>query len=152
VFRDITPLLADRMAFGRSIDLLAGPFRRDRIDKVVAIEARGFVFGAPVASSLGVGFVPVRKPGKLPAATHRQEYALEYGTDTLEIHADALSTGERIIVVDDVLATGGTAAATAALVERCGATLVGFSFLIDLTFLRGRTQLAGHRVHSVIEY
>ena len=152
VFRDITPLLADGTAFARSIDLLADPFRHDRIDKVVAVEARGFVFGAPVASTLGAGFVPVRKPGKLPAATHRQEYALEYGTDTLEIHADALAAGERIVVVDDVLATGGTAAATAALVERCGATLVGFSFLIDLTFLPGREQLAGHRVHSVIEY
>ncbi len=152
VFRDITPLLGNGAVFARSIGLLADPFRDDQIDKVVAVEARGFVFGAPVASTLGAGFVPVRKPGKLPAATHSEQYTLEYGTDRLEIHTDGLRPGERVVIVDDVLATGGTARATAALVERCGATLVGFAFLIDLTFLPGRDRLAGHRVHAVIEY
>ncbi len=151
-FRDITPLLADGAAFAEAVDRLATPFRNEAIDVVVGIEARGFVFGAPVAAALGTGFVPARKPGKLPGPTRREEYALEYGTDALEVHRDALATGARVLVVDDVLATGGTAAAAARLVTGQGGVLVGLSFLIDLTFLAGRTQLQPHRVHAVLEY
>jgi adenine phosphoribosyltransferase len=152
VFRDITPLLANPGALGLAVDLLASPFRDEAIDKVVAVEARGFVFGAPVATALGAGFVPVRKPGKLPWATHREEYALEYGTDSLEIHQDALRAGERVLIVDDVLATGGTAAATAALTARFSAVVVGLSFLIELSALSGRQRLRDHRIASVLEY
>jgi adenine phosphoribosyltransferase len=151
-FRDITPLLGRPDALTLAIELLAAPFRADPIDKVVAVEARGFMFGAPMAAALGAGFVPVRKPGKLPAPTHRAEYALEYGTDTLEIHRDALDRGERVLIVDDVLATGGTAAAAVQLVQELGADICGLAFLIDLTFLDGRSRLAGQRVHAVLEY
>jgi adenine phosphoribosyltransferase len=155
-FRDITPLLANPQALGLAIDMLVAPFQGDgsetHIDKVVAVEARGFFFGPPVANALGVGFVPIRKPGKLPWATHREEYALEYGTDVLEIHQDALDAGDRVLIVDDVLATGGTALAAAALISRLGAEVVALSFLIDLTNLSGRERLAEHRVHAVLEY
>jgi adenine phosphoribosyltransferase len=155
-FRDITPLLGHPEALGLAIDQLAAPFRDEPvgtpITKVVAVEARGFLFGAPVATALGVGFVPVRKPGKLPWATHSESYELEYGTDSLEIHQDAITSGERVLIVDDVLATGGTALATAALVERLGGEVAGFAFLIDLVFLAGRARLRDHRVHAVLEY
>jgi adenine phosphoribosyltransferase len=141
VFKDITPLLGDGAAFAAVVDALAsghGP-----IDKVAGIEARGFILAAPVATRLGSGFVPVRKAGKLPAATYRQDYQLEYGTATIEVHTDAFSPGDRVLVVDDVLATGGTALATAELVRRAGADVVGVSVLLELSFLGGRAKLAG---------
>jgi adenine phosphoribosyltransferase len=152
VFRDITPLLAAPDAFTAAVDALAAPYAGDRIDKVVGVEARGFVFAAPVAYRFRAGFVPVRKPGKLPWELEREEYELEYGTDLLEIHRDAVRPGERVLVVDDVIATGGTAGATARLVERLGGAVAGFAFLIDLEFLGGRAKLDGYRVHSVVSY
>ena len=152
IFKDITPLLSDAAAFARATRAMAAPFIGDGITHVVAIESRGFILGGPVAQELGVGFIPVRKPGKLPAATRREEYALEYGTDVLEIHADACGDGGRLLVVDDVLATGGTASATQRLVESLGATVVGFSFLIALSFLPGLERLAGKRVSSILMY
>ncbi|HAS10304.1 MAG TPA: adenine phosphoribosyltransferase, partial [Acidimicrobiaceae bacterium] len=130
VFKDITPLLADPAGFAYAVRSLAEPFAGRGITKVVGMEARGFLIGAPVALHLGAGFVPVRKPGKLPRATDSEEYALEYGTDRLEIHADAVGADDRVLVIDDVIATGGTAAATVALVERSGATVVGLGFVI----------------------
>jgi adenine phosphoribosyltransferase len=141
VFKDITPLLGDGPAFAAVVDEFAaghGP-----IDKVAGIEARGFILAAPVATRLGSGFVPVRKAGKLPAATYRQDYQLEYGTATIEVHTDAFGPGDRVLVVDDVLATGGTALATAELVRRAGAEVVGVTVLLELSFLGGRSKLAG---------
>ena len=154
VFKDITPLLADARAFRSATELMASPFRMDGITHVVGIESRGFILGAPVAQLLGVGFVPVRKPGKLPHRTESEEYALEYGTDRLEIHADAWDAGgrARVLLVDDVLATGGTAEATARLIERLGATLVGCSFLIALSFLPGIERLRHRRTHTILTY
>ncbi|MDB4874126.1 MAG: Adenine phosphoribosyltransferase [Gemmatimonadetes bacterium] len=152
VFKDITPLLGNAGAFARATDLMARPFGDAGITHVVAIESRGFILGGPVATQLGAGFVPVRKPGKLPSRTQREEYELEYGTDALEIHADACDSDARVLIVDDVLATGGTAAATSKLVESLGATVVGFSFLITLSFLPGISRLATRRVARVIEY
>jgi adenine phosphoribosyltransferase len=127
-------------------------FRSERIDVVVAIEARGYMFGAPLAYALGAGFVPVRKPGKLPGSKHTESYALEYGTNSLEIHDDAVGRGQRVVVVDDLLATGGTAAATGRLLERIGADVAGFAFLIELQALGGREALAGHEITSFIRY
>jgi adenine phosphoribosyltransferase len=141
VFKDITPLLGDGPAFAAVVDELAaghGP-----IDRVAGIEARGFILAAPVATRLGSGFVPVRKAGKLPAATYRQDYQLEYGTATIEVHTDAFAPGDRVLIVDDVLATGGTALATAELVRRAGAEVVGVTVLLELSFLGGRSKLAG---------
>ncbi len=152
VFKDITPLLADAHAFVAGVDALAGPFDTERIDKVVGVEARGFVFAGPVAHRHHAGFVPVRKAGKLPWEIESEEYELEYGTDLLEIHRDAVRPRERVLVVDDVLATGGTAGATVRLVERLGGEVVGLAFLIELGFLHGRRALAGYPVHSVITY
>jgi adenine phosphoribosyltransferase len=152
VFKDITPLLGDASAFAEATDALAAPFMRDGVTHVVAIESRGFILGGPVALRLGAGFVPVRKPGKLPSVTRREEFDLEYGTDALEIHTDAYASGARVLIVDDVLATGGTAAAACKLVESLGATVVGFSFLITLGFLPGLSRLAGRRVARVIEF
>lgn len=152
IFKDITPMLADPAAFAAATRAMAEPFASDGITHVVAIESRGFILGGPVAQTLGVGFIPVRKPGKLPAATRREEYALEYGTDVLEIHADAFPASARVLIVDDVLATGGTAAATRRLVESLGSTVVGFSFLIALSFLPGLERLGGRRVSSLIRY
>ncbi len=152
IFKDITPMLADPAVFAAATRAMADAFRGDRITHVVAIESRGFILGGPVAQSLGAGFIPVRKPGKLPAATRREEYALEYGTDVLEIHADACPGGARVLIVDDVLATGGTAAATQRLVESIGATVVGFSFLIALSFLPGLDRLKGGKVKSVLTF
>lgn len=151
-FKDITPLLADPGALALAVDSMAAGFREEKIDKVVGVEARGFVLGAPVALALDAGFVPVRKVGKLPAATVAREYALEYGTDHLEVHADAVAPGERVLVVDDVLATGGTAAATAALVEAVDGTVVGLAFLIELVFLGGAARLDGRRHLSLLTY
>jgi len=152
VFKDITPLLAATDAFSSAVDALAEPFEADTIDKVLGIEARGFVFAAPVAYRHRSGFVPVRKAGKLPWEIEREEYELEYGTDLLEIHRDGVHPGERVLIVDDVLATGGTASAVTRLVERLGGEVVGLAFLIELEFLSGRAKLDGHRLHSVVTY
>jgi adenine phosphoribosyltransferase len=152
VFRDLTPLLADAEALRFSIDALAEAFAGRRVDTVVGIEARGFILAAPVAYRLSAGFVPVRKPGKLPWRTEAEEYALEYGVDRLEIHADAVQAGDHVLVVDDVIATGGTARATVALVERLGATVAGLGFLVELTFLAGREKLDGYDIVSLVTY
>jgi adenine phosphoribosyltransferase len=152
VFKDITPVLADAALFREATDALAAPFERDGISHVVAIESRGFILGGPVAQHLGAGLVPVRKPGKLPWRTRRVEYALEYGTDALEMHLDGLPPGARALIVDDVLATGGTAAAAGTLAEQVGGTVVGYSFLMGLGFLGGRSRLGGSRVATLIEY
>jgi adenine phosphoribosyltransferase len=152
VFKDITPLLADPHAFATATDAMARPFQDDGITHVVGIESRGFILAAPVAQRLGAGFVPVRKRGKLPSATMQREYALEYGTDCLEIHADACGPNARVLIVDDVLATGGTADAARHLVEALGATVAGFSFLIALSFLFGERRLADSVVSSLVVY
>ena len=152
VFKDITPLLADADAFRSAIDGLAAPYRDQRVDRVLGVEARGFITAAPVAYLLGAGFVPVRKAGKLPHTIEREEYELEYGTDLLEIHQDGVAPGERVVIVDDVLATGGTAAATGRLVERLGGEVVGFAFLIELGFLGGRSKLGDRDVRSLLTY
>jgi adenine phosphoribosyltransferase len=152
VFKDITPVLADPMAFSTLIDLIVVHFGRGNVDKVVGIEARGFILASPVAYHFGAGFVPVRKQGKLPSETLAEEYALEYGTATLEIHRDAVQPGERVLIVDDVLATGGTAKATASLVEQIGGKVCGIACLIELDFLHGREQVAGHELFSLIHY
>jgi adenine phosphoribosyltransferase len=131
---------------------MAAPFRAEGISRVVSIESRGFLFGAPIALELGAGLVPIRKPGKLPAATQRIEYALEYGTDALEMHHDAIRPQDRVLIVDDVLATGGTAAAAAQLVGGTGASVLGFTFLIELDFLSGRKRLSGRRVEALLHY
>ena len=152
VFKDITTLLQDADLFRVAGDLMADLCRTHPADKVVAIESRGFILGGLLADRLGLGFVPVRKPGKLPAKTLKATYALEYGTDTLEIHADALAPGERVLVVDDVIATGGTAKAVAELCQKLGARVSAFAFLIELGFLDGRAKLAGQEVLSLIRY
>jgi adenine phosphoribosyltransferase len=152
VFKDITPVLADPIAFSTIIDLIVVHFGRGNVDKVVAIEARGFILGAPVAYHFGAGVIPVRKKGKLPHATIDEEYALEYGTASLEIHKDAVKPGERVLVVDDVLATGGTARAAANLVERIGGKVCGIACLIELDFLKGREKLQEHDLFTLIHY
>jgi len=152
MFKDIAPLLGDPEAFASAVDQMVGLLGEQRVDKVLGVEARGFILAAPLALRLGAGFVPVRKADKLPWETHRQAYDLEYGSATLEVHRDAVAVGERVLVVDDVLATGGTAAATALLVDALGATVIGFSFLIELGFLGGRQALGDHRVDSVLTY
>jgi adenine phosphoribosyltransferase len=152
VFRDLTPLLGDREALRFSVDTLADAFASLRVDKVVGVEARGFIVAAPVAYRLGAGFVPVRKPGKLPWRTNFEEYALEYGVDRLEMHADGIAAGESVIIVDDVIATGGTARATVRLVERVGATVAGLGFLVELTYLAGREKLEGYDIVSLVAY
>ena len=146
LFKDITPLLLDPKAFRRAVELMTAPFRGDRISRVVSIESRGFLLGAPIALALEAGLVPMRKPGKLPAERGRVEYALEYGTDALEMHSDAVGAADRVLIVDDVLATGGTAAAAAQLVRKHGAGVVGCTFLIELDFLHGRGRLTGERI------
>jgi adenine phosphoribosyltransferase len=150
IFRDITPLLGNGVALRLAVDALAGLYQD--IDSVVGIESRGFILGAPVAYALGVGMIPVRKLGRLPRATERADYALEYGTNTVEIHADALRPGERVLIVDDVLATGGTAAATAELVERLGGQVAGIAVLIELPDLGGRDRLASYSLTSLLRY
>ncbi len=148
VFKDITPLLADGEGLAAAVAALASG--HDRIDKVAGIEARGFILAAPVACRLGVGFVPVRKVGKLPGPTHAQTYDLEYGTATVEVHVDAFAPGDRVLMIDDVLATGGTAAATAALIRRCGAEVVSLGVLIELGFLGGRASLPGLDIRALL--
>jgi len=152
LFRDITPLLKDKQAFKAAIDLFVDKYKQAGINHVVGIEARGYMLGAPLAYAIGAGFVPVRKPGKLPYSKLSESYALEYGTNSLEIHADALGGGDRVLVVDDLLATGGTAAATRRLLERLGANVAGFAFLIELGALKGRDALKGADVTSFITY
>lgn len=152
VFKDITPLLADEIAFSTVIDLIVVHFGRGNVDKVVGIEARGFIIASPVAYHFGAGFVPVRKRDKLPYHTEAAEYELEYGSATLEIHKDAVKPGERVLVVDDVLATGGTAKAAADLVERIGGKVVGIACLIELGFLKGRDRLDGYDLFTLIDY
>ena len=152
LFYDITTLLQDAAGLRAAIDSLAKPFKDDRIDVVVGVESRGFIFGAAVADRLGAGFVPVRKPGKLPSAVVRESYALEYGTDTLEMHQDAIKKGQRVLIVDDLLATGGTARATAQLVKAIGGHVHALAFLIELGGLDGRAQLPGERVHATLKY
>jgi adenine phosphoribosyltransferase len=152
VFKDITPLLADEAAFSTVIDIIVVHFGRGTIDKVVGIEARGFIIASPVAYHFSAGFVPVRKAGKLPWESESETYELEYGTETLEIHKDAFSPGERVLIVDDVLATGGTAQATAKLVERLGAKVVGIACLIELGFLGGREKLKDYEFLSLLTY
>ena len=150
VFKDITPLLNEPQAFRSALDHMADVLRPLKPDVVVGIEARGFIFGAVLATELGVGFAPVRKPGKLPWRSVSESYDLEYGQDELHLHEDALSSGHRVAIVDDLLATGGTAGAVARLVERLGADIAGFSFLVELAELHGRKQLDGHFVHAVL--
>jgi adenine phosphoribosyltransferase len=152
VFKDITPLLGDPAAFATVMDRLAEHFVGRHVDKVVGIESRGFIVAAPVAERLGAGFVPVRKPGKLPWETEAEDYELEYGTDRLEVHRDAITTGERVAIVDDVIATGGTAAATARLVERLGGDVIGLGFVIELAFLGGAAALQGRDHISLLTY
>ncbi len=152
LFKDITPLLADADGLARAVECMARPFRDKPIDMVVGAESRGFIFGTAVARSLSVGFVPIRKPGKLPAEVRRHEYALEYGTDALEIHRDALSPGMNVLVVDDLLATGGTLAACCELVRGLGANIVAVVVLIELLACDGRRQIAGEHVVSVLTY
>jgi len=152
LFKDITPLLADPGTFAAATDAMADAFADAGITHVVAIESRGFILGGPVAQRLSAGFVPVRKRGKLPSATRNERYALEYGFDELEIHADACDADSRVLIVDDVLATGGTADATRRLVETLEATVMGFSFLIALSFLDGQKRLAGRRVYTIAVY
>ena len=151
-FKDITPVLLDAKLFERAVELMATPYAEARISRVVSIESRGFIFGAPIALRLGAGLVPIRKPGKLPGATRRVEYALEYGSDAMEMHHDAVGPSDRVLVVDDVLATGGTAAAAAQLVGATGGVVVGCSFLIELDFLKGRQRLTGRRVEALLHY
>lgn len=152
MFKDITPMLKEPAAFKAAIDRLAAHYQGAKLDYVVGIESRGFIFGAPLAERLGVGFLPIRKPGKLPYETEKIEYSLEYGSGTLEIHADACQTGQRVLIVDDLLATGGTVAATKALLERLGADVAGAAFVVELAFLNGREKLGGLDVHALIEY
>ena len=152
LFYDITTLLQDREGFHDVIEAMTSPFRNKGIDLVVGIESRGFILGGAVADRLGAGFVPVRKPGKLPSKAVRESYALEYGTDSLEMHEDAVSSSHKVLIVDDVIATGGTAKATAALVRRLGGSVHALAFLIELEALRGRARLGNEHVYSVLRY
>jgi adenine phosphoribosyltransferase len=152
LFYDVTTLLKDREAFQHAITALALPYQDKNVDVVIGIEARGFVFAASVAYALKAGFVPVRKPKKLPAPTYQAQYSLEYGVDSIEIHQDAINPGQRVLIVDDLIATGGTAKATAELVEKMDGVLVGFAFLVELEFLHGRDQVAKYNITSILKY
>jgi len=152
IFKDITPLLGNASMFADACEGMTRPFAGERVSHVASIESRGFLFGGPIAKALGAGVVPVRKKGKLPSRAEREEYALEYGVDSLEMHSDALPSGSRVLVVDDVLATGGTAAAACRLIERLGGTVVGCSFLIRLSFLDGGAKLDSRRVEALLVY
>jgi adenine phosphoribosyltransferase len=152
LFYDITTLLRDAKGFETTIDRLSAPYENQSIELVVGIESRGFILGSGVAQRLGAGFIPIRKPGKLPARRIKETYELEYGTDALEIHADAVQRGQRVLIVDDVLATGGTASAAARLVRQLGGDLHGLAFLIELMFLKGQSKLPGEKVFSVLQY
>ncbi len=152
VFKDITTLTKDPIGLAATVDAIADRYADADIDLVVGIEARGFIFGGAIAYKMGLGFVPARKPGKLPAETVRAEYELEYGTDAIEMHKDAIEPGQKILIVDDLLATGGTAAAAAELVEMLGGEVTAIAFLVDLTFLKGRDKLPGYEVFSLVDY
>jgi adenine phosphoribosyltransferase len=152
LFYDITTLLKDKTGFVQLIDALAEHYVGRKVDLVLGMEARGFIFGPAVAYKLGAGFIPVRKPGKLPSTTTKHDYALEYGTNTLEIHTDAIKKGQRILIVDDLLATGGTAEATTKLASSCGAEIVGLAFVVELDFLNGRDKLKDYDVFSLLHY
>ncbi len=152
LFYDITTLLKDKLGFAQLIDALSERYLTQKVDLVLGMEARGFIFGPAVAYRLNAGFVPVRKPGKLPAATAKYDYALEYGNNTLEIHTDAIKKGQRVVIVDDLLATGGTAEATTKLAASCGAEIVGLGFVVELDFLHGREKLSGYDVFSLLHY
>ena len=152
LFYDITTLLQKPDGLKATIDRLSEPYTGQGIDAVIGVESRGFILGAPVAERIGAGFIPIRKPGKLPAKSFKESYALEYGTDTLEIHEDAIQKAQRVLIVDDVLATGGTAAAAVGLVKQLGGDLHGLAFLIELTFLSGKSKLPGEKVYSVLQY
>lgn len=152
-FKDFTPMLADPAGLALAVELMANPFRGKRIDLVIGAESRGFIFGTAIAQALSAGFVPIRKPGKLPRSVHGVDYALEYGTDRLEIHADAVSEGQRVLLVDDLLATGGTLRACGELMSRCGGELVGMTVLIEIAFLKGREKVERYApVHAVLMY
>jgi len=152
LFKDITTLLQDHQAFKQAVDLLVARYSDTKIDKIAAIESRGFIFGAPLAYQLGGGFVPVRKPGKLPSRTVRVEYSLEYGSNVLEMHVDALKPGEHVLIVDDLLATGGSARAVAQLVGQLGGTVTGMAFVVELEFLNGRQKLGDYDVFSLVKF
>ncbi len=152
VFKDLTPIMGDGALLASAVQQLAAPFRRQDVTAVVGMEARGFIFGSLVAYALGCGFVPLRKPGKLPYETIKASYALEYGEASLEVHTDALTSRDRVLLVDDLIATGGTAVASCALINRLGATIVGCAFVVELEFLDGRKALAPHLVHSLVRY
>jgi adenine phosphoribosyltransferase len=152
LFYDVTTLLKSADRFREAVDALIAPYRDKKVDLVAGIEARGFIFAPTVAYALGAGFVPVRKPGKLPSATHKASYDLEYGTDSLEIHCDAVEPGQRVLIVDDLIATGGTARAVAELIQRMGGTVVGLAFLVELEFLNGRQKLQNYEVTSILKY
>ena len=152
VFKDITPLLADPAGLSLAVEYLTQPFRHIQIDRVVGAESRGFIFGTAIARNLSAGFVPIRKPGKLPSEVTSAEYELEYGTDRLEIHKDALQPGHRVLIVDDLLATGGTMAACCDLVSSLGAEIVGIAVLIELAFLNGRRKINNYPLHSILTY
>lgn len=153
VFKDFTPLLADPSALALAVELMANPYRGQGIDLVIGAESRGFIFGTAIAQALSAGFVPIRKPGKLPRSVHGVDYALEYGQDRLEIHSDALRPGQRVLLVDDLMATGGTMAASCQLVEKTEAVIAGITVLIELTFLKGRDKLARYgELHAVLRY
>ena len=152
VFKDITPLLQNPEMFRSTCEKLAGPFRKKGVTHVASVESRGFIFGAPVAYLLNAGYIPIRKKGKLPYKTASQSYELEYGTDTLEIHADALDAASRVLLIDDVLATGGTANASCQLVQKLKAKVIGLSFVIELEFLHGREKLRGYDVFALLRY
>ena len=152
IFKDITTLLKDRAAYLQAVNEMVDPFRNEKIDLIVGVESRGFIFGGAMAYAMNTGFIPARKQGKLPADTVREEYALEYGADAIEIHRDGISRGMRVLIVDDLLATGGTASATVRLVERLGGVIVGIVFLIELDFLNGREQLKGIPVRAILNF
>lgn len=152
VYKDITPLLGDAAGLALAVEYLSQPFRRSQIDYVVGAESRGFIFGTAVAQNLSTGFIPVRKPGKLPSSVKRAEYELEYGTDSVEVHEDALQTGFRVLIVDDLLATGGTMAACCELLASLGADIVGIAVLIELGFLNGRGKISQYPLHSILTY
>lgn len=152
VFKDITPLLGDPAGLALSVEYLSQPFRRSQIDYVVGTESRGFIFGTAVAQNLSAGFIPIRKPGKLPLSVKVAEYELEYGTDRIEVHEDALQTGFRVLMVDDLLATGGTMAASCELLASLGAEIVGIAVLIELEFLKGRDKISQYPLHSILTY
>ncbi len=152
MFRDITTLLKDPAMFHEAVDALVAHYQGQKYDIVAGIESRGFILGAPLAYRLGIGFVPIRKPGKLPAPVTRQEYSLEYGTDAIEVHNDAIHPGMKVLLHDDLLATGGTILAACTLIERLGGSVAGISFLIELDFLKGRNRLAGREIFSLIRY